>query len=71
MGAASSGPPPTQVVLRGTLLWARESLPLSFLVDLGADDSFMNQSLARQAGLPTVMLAEPKVVRRPRTEPSQ
>lgn len=34
-GPVSSCPLPTRVVLQGTLLWARELLPLSLLVDLG------------------------------------
>lgn len=61
MGVTSSCPPPMQLVLRGTLLWAQESLPLSLLVDSGADDSFIDELLARHVGLPTIALAEPKV----------
>lgn len=61
MGVASSCSPP-QVVLWGMLLWARESLPLPLLVDSSANDSFIDKSLARQAGL-TVELPELKVVR--------
>lgn len=62
MNIASSCSPPPRVVLRGKLLWARESLPLPLLVDSGADDSFIDESLAMQAGLPTVALWEPKSV---------
>lgn len=36
-------------------------LSLSLLVDSVADDSFIDESVARQAGLPLVALAEPKV----------
>lgn len=35
---------------------------MTLLVDSGADDSFLDQSLARQAGLPLVKFAEPKLV---------
>lgn len=38
-------------------------MPLvSFLVDSGADDSFIDESLAKHAGLPLVSLAEPREV---------
>lgn len=36
--------------------------PLWLLVDSGADDSFIDESLARQAGLPLEALSEPKMV---------
>lgn len=43
------------VTLPGTLLWVHEVLPLSLLVDLGPDDSFIDSfiddELARPAGL--------------------
>lgn len=35
---------------------------LHLLVKSGADESFIDESRARQAGLPTIALAEPKVV---------
>lgn len=44
------------------MLWARESLALSLLVDSGADGSFIDKNLARQAGLPLVEFSEPKAV---------
>lgn len=44
------------------LLWAQKKLPLSLLVDSGADDSFIDKSLARQVGLPLEALSEPKTV---------
>lgn len=35
---------------------------LSFLIDSGADDSFIDEDLEGQAGLPVVELSEPKTV---------
>lgn len=43
------------------LLWQQEKLS-PFLVDSGTDDSFIDESLVRRAGLPIVSLAEPKEV---------
>lgn len=53
---------PSQVVLQGTYLWAYEKLPLTLLVDSGADDSFNDENLAKQAGLPLVELLEPEEI---------
>lgn len=61
-GALSSCASPLRVLFEGTLLWAYEKLPLKLLVDSGADDSFIDENLARQAGLPLVELPEPKEI---------
>lgn len=50
------------VLLFLSLLWARETLPITLLVDSGADDSFINANLAQQVGLPLERLPEPKMV---------
>lgn len=42
----SSCPSSSWVILPGTLLWAHGSLPLTLLVDSGADDSFFNENVA-------------------------
>lgn len=60
--ALLSCPSPSRVVLHRTLLWAHEKLPLSLLINSGADDSFIDGNLARQAGLPVVELTDPKTV---------
>lgn len=60
--AGSSCPSPMRVVLSGTLLWGQKELPFSFLIDSGADYSFLDEGLARQAGLPLKALSEAKVV---------
>lgn len=54
LGSAISScvPSPSHLVLSGTLLWAHETLSLSFLVDSGANESFMDESLAKQARIP-------------------
>uniref|UniRef100_A0A674P5X9 Gypsy retrotransposon integrase-like protein 1 n=1 Tax=Takifugu rubripes TaxID=31033 RepID=A0A674P5X9_TAKRU len=39
-----------------TLSWDKESIPVSVLIDSGADESLMDFSLARQAGIPLVPL---------------
>uniref|UniRef100_A0A674NB00 CCHC-type domain-containing protein n=1 Tax=Takifugu rubripes TaxID=31033 RepID=A0A674NB00_TAKRU len=39
-----------------TLSWDKESIPVSVLIDSGADESLMDFSLARQAGVPLVPL---------------
>lgn len=61
-GALSSCASPLRVLFEGTVLWAYEKLPLKLLVDSGADDSFVDENLARQAGLPLVELPEPKEI---------
>lgn len=52
----------SRVQLPGTLLWGNERLSLTFLIDSGADDSFIDERLARSAGLPLEALTEPKRV---------
>lgn len=44
-----------RLVLQGTLLWGNNSLLVPF-VDLHADDSFINENLAKQTNLPQVKL---------------
>lgn len=60
--AASSCPPSSRLVLQGKLIWGRESLPLSLLIDSGTEDSFLDETVARQAGVPLVTLPEPKTI---------
>lgn len=55
-----SSPSLSRVTLTGTLLCTQEMLPLSLLADSG--DLFIDESLARQAGLPLEALSEPKTV---------
>lgn len=54
--------PTSCLVLQGVLMWGSSSLPVPFLVDSGADDSFIDEQLAKQAGLPLVALPEPRTV---------
>lgn len=61
--AVSACPSSFRLVLPGTLLWASGSLPVSCLVNSGADDCFLDEALASQMGLLPVRLAEPRVVR--------
>lgn len=44
------------------LLWRNSLLPVPFLIDSGTDDSFLDESLARQASPPQVELAETHTV---------
>uniref|UniRef100_A0A674MXQ5 Gypsy retrotransposon integrase-like protein 1 n=1 Tax=Takifugu rubripes TaxID=31033 RepID=A0A674MXQ5_TAKRU len=53
---------PVRLTLSGTLLWGQESVPITFLVDSGADGNFISQDLARQARLPLETLPEPKTI---------
>lgn len=59
-GRVSACSSPSRLVLKGSLLWAHERLRLSLLADSDADDSFVDERLSRQVGLPLVELAEPK-----------
>lgn len=52
----------SRLILPRTLLWAHNCLPLSFLVDCGADDSFINESLAREFRLPVQALTAPRTI---------
>lgn len=51
--------PSSRLMVPGTLLWAHNSLPLSLLVDSGADDNFTDECLARQAHIPIESLPSP------------
>lgn len=51
-----------QSILMPDLLWGSASLPVPLLVDSGADDLFINDSLARQARLPLVELPKPRTL---------
>lgn len=50
------------MILPGTLLWVQEELSVSFLIESGANDFFLDERLARQAGLPLETLPEAKMV---------
>lgn len=43
-------------------MWGHEELPVSFLIDSGADNSFIDERLVRQLGLPLGTLPEAKTV---------
>lgn len=58
----STCPTSSCLTILGTLLWANDSLPVFFLVDSGVDDSFINESLAKQASIPTEMFPQPKTI---------
>lgn len=51
---------PLCLVLQWSLLWAHERLPVTLLIDSGAD--VVDKKFARQAGLPLVKLTEPKLL---------
>nr|AAG60684.1 gag-protease [Takifugu rubripes] len=51
-----------RLTLPCTLRWGRESVSAPFLVDSGADDSFISQDLAAQARVPIETLPEPRPV---------
>ncbi|TWW57368.1 Retrotransposon-derived protein PEG10 [Takifugu flavidus] len=51
-----------RLTLPCTLRWGRESISAPFLVDSGADDSFISQDLAVQARVPIETLPEPRPV---------
>lgn len=44
------------------LLSAHDSVSISFLIDFGADDNFIEQEIATQANIPTEVLFEPKTI---------
>lgn len=52
----------SHLVLSGTLLSSHESLLLSLLVDSGADKSFLDENLVKQAQIPTEALPEPWMI---------
>lgn len=49
-------------MLPGTPLWTHNSLPLYLLVDSGADDKFIDESLAKQALIPFKALPAPRTI---------
>eukprot|EP00066_Takifugu_rubripes_P029726 XP_011618992.1 PREDICTED: uncharacterized protein LOC105419240 [Takifugu rubripes] len=61
LASASCSVPP-RLTLPCTLRWGRESVSAPFLVDSGADDSFISQGLAVQARVPIETLPEPRPV---------
>lgn len=46
--------------LQGTLSWPQHSAPQQILVDLGADDSFLDLDIVSQAQIPVLALSPPK-----------
>lgn len=60
--ASSYTAPPSCLTLPGTLLWSHGSLPLSLLINSGADDNFLDEGLARQARIPIEGLATPRTI---------
>lgn len=38
-----------RTILKGTLLWGKDSLLVPFMIDLAVDDSFIDATLAKQA----------------------
>ena len=59
---ASTCPKSSRLILQGVFLWGDSSLPVPLMVDSGADDSFIDEALAKQAGLPVVQLPEPRTI---------
>ena len=53
---------PPRLVIKGTISWDLISRPLSILVDSGADDNFIDSSLATQVHIPCQLLPHPKEV---------
>ena len=49
--------------LSATLCWNTQSLPITALVDSGADESFLDREVARQLGLELLLLDTPLLVR--------
>lgn len=52
----------SRLLLPGFLLWGRESLSLSLLVDSGCNESSLDAGVAQQAKIPLVRLPEPWVI---------
>lgn len=50
------------MVLPSTLLWDHDSLPLSLLVDSGADDCFIDETLAKHAYILVEVLSELRTI---------
>lgn len=53
-------PSPNQNQIK--FIWFWDSISLSFLVNSGAYDSFIDQDLIKQASIPTEVLSEPKTI---------
>ena len=51
--------PPQRIQLPASLCWSGRSLPLSALVDSGAEENFIDTNLAKQMGIPTEALSFP------------
>lgn len=58
----SACPSSPRLILQGRLLWGDSSLPVPLIVDSGANDCFIDKTLAREAGLPLVKLPEHRTV---------
>lgn len=58
--AVVSSPP--CLILKGTISWTPSTLPISILVDSGADDNFIDSDFAAQSGIPSQLLPHPKRV---------
>lgn len=54
--------PSPRLVLEGTLMWGNDSVSVPFMIDSGADDSFIDSELATRARIPLVELSEPRQV---------
>ena len=53
---------PPRLLLKGTVSWSQVSLPLSVLVNSGADDNFIDSDFITQSNLPSEPLPRPKNV---------
>lgn len=51
-----------RLILKGTISWTPSTLPISILVDSGADDNFIESDFAAQSGIPSQLLPHPKRV---------
>lgn len=45
-------PSTKQILLKGTVSWAKDSFPLVVLVNLGADDNFVDSCFVSQCRIP-------------------
>ena len=53
---------PPRLLVKGTVSWSQVSLPLSVLVDSGADDNFTDSDFIIQSNIPSEPLPQPKEV---------
>jgi hypothetical protein len=60
---ANFSSPLTRTNFHAILLWGNQSKSLWVLIDSGADESFMNVTLASELGMPTQPLSIPMDVR--------